>query len=191
MLFDALLVLVELLSLTPVRWLVSGILLMIVIMPAVIFIIWAFRKVLDLRTPWKIVFSTGLVIFSLVNVPEPYSKGVHPLLKGIFTVAPAQELSWKFPETVPARYEDGRYIPEIQAPEIVKWYNDSLLPLASHVYRFSFRVVLAGIFVPQMWLGILGYLTFLLILASMIMKILTYLTYGGGGKEDGEKKPKA
>jgi len=187
MLVDVLLVLVELLSLTPVRWLVSGFLLIIITMPAVIFIVWAFGKVLALRTPWKIVFLSGLVIFSLVNVPEPYSKGVHPLLKGIFTVASPQELNWKFPETVPARYENGRYIPEIQAPEILRWYNDSLLPLASHVYRFSFRVVLAGIFVPQMWMGILGYLTFLIIIITMIMKALSYYTVRDE-KKDGEKK---
>jgi len=187
MLFDALLVLVELLSLTPIRWLVSGIILMIIIMPAIIFIVWAFRKVLTLRTPWKIVFSTGLVIFSLVNIPDPYSKGIHPLLKGIFTVAPAQELSWKFPETIPARYEDGRYISEIQAPGILKWYNDSLLPLASHVYRFSFRVVLAGIFVPQMWLGILGYLTFLIIIITVIMKALSYFTVSGKDRDEDKK----
>jgi hypothetical protein len=159
-------------------------------MPAVIFIVWAFRKVLTLRTPWKIVFSTGLVLFSLVNVPEPYSEGVHPLLKGIFTVVPPQELNWKFPEKTPARYEDGRYIPEIQAPEILKWYNDSLLPLASHVYRFSFRVVLAGIFVPQMWLGILGYLTLLIILITMFMKMLSYFTVRDDKDDKDGKKSK-
>jgi hypothetical protein len=189
MLWEVLKLLIELLSLAPVRWLVSGFLLIIITMPAVIFIIWAFRKVLTLRTPWKIVFFSGLVIFSLVNVPEPYSRGVHPLLKGIFTVAPPQELNWKFPEYLPARYEDGRYIPEIHAPEIVKWYNDSLLPMASHVYRFSFRVVLAGIFVPQMWLGILGYLTFLIIIITMIMKALSYFTVSGKDRDD-EKKSK-
>jgi hypothetical protein len=183
MLWEVLKLLIELLSLAPIRWLVSGFLLMIVIMPPVIFIVWAFGKVLILRTPWKIVFFSGLVIFSLVNVPEPYSRGVHPLLKGIFTVVPPQELNWKFPETLPARYEDGKYIPEIQAPEIVKWYNDSLLPLASHVYRFSFRVVFAGIFVPQMWLGILGYLTFLIIIITMIMKALSYFTVSGKDKK--------
>jgi len=177
--------LVEFLSIPPVRWLVSGFLLVILIMPAVIFIVWAFRKVLTLRTPWKIVFFSGLVIFSLLNVPEPYSENVHPLLKGLFTVIPPEKLSWNIPESLPARYDDlGRYIPETNAPEIVKWYNNSLLPLASHVYRFSFRVVFAGIFVPQMWMGILGYLAFLVLIISLIMKALSYYTV----RENHEKK---